>query len=102
MWTEQAIRCALDGSFRRVDRWGDFVTDEVPHNYIPSHRAPKCGAVKGHRKLSYKHWTPEEDQLLINRAQHGMNIIEVGHALGRTEDSMRHRVKILRENGVRV
>jgi hypothetical protein len=102
MWTEQAISASLDGSFTRVDRFGVFVTDTVPKDFIPSQRAPKSGAVKGHRKLSYRHWTPEEDQFLINRAQHGLNIIEVGQALGRTEDSMRHRVKILRENGVRV
>jgi hypothetical protein len=101
-YTEQDICAGLDGSFRRVDRFGEFVTDTVPKSFIPSHRAPKVGAVKGVKRPSYRHWTPAEDELLIHRRAHGLNIIEVGRVLGRSEDSMRHRVKTLREQGVRV
>lgn len=37
VFTELDIKRALDGTFTRLSTFGEFKTDTVPHNYIPTH-----------------------------------------------------------------
>lgn len=77
-WTEQAISCALDGTFTRFTHWGETVTKEVPKGFIPAYDAqpkprrvlhPGVGSGRYPRSLR-KPWTAEEDAMLLElRAQ---------------------------------
>ena len=95
---EGAMRRLLDGTFTRLDSEARVVTDKVPVDYIPSFEPPAVASNKGIRKPGYRHWTEAEDQMLLTRHKTGLSAIAVARKLGRSENSVRHRVKYLRDN----
>jgi transposase len=107
MWTEAAIRWALDGNFTRSNQDGSFTELVVPYDY--NHhvaRVPKWQSKirrvgeplpRGYRV--FKPWKPEELQQVLDMRMAGMSLEAIGEKLGRGWDSVKAAVVQLTEEG---
>jgi hypothetical protein len=94
---EELMRRTLDGTITKITIDGRVITELVDRDHIPKHSGPKSGSCKGQRKPNYRHWTPGEDQALLERRQNGMSLMAICRLLNRSEDSVRKRAKLLRD-----
>lgn len=93
MWTEAAIKAALDGTFTRFDlQDGGIVTVRVSDDYIPSHVV--LGRQVG-ETYSHDRYTPDEDIIITELRRRRMPVWDIAERIGRTEESVKHRVRML-------
>jgi len=62
-------------------------------------REPAKREVKRKTQKTWRKWTPEEDSQLVELLHHGMEVKEIAAYMGRTEGSIKHRIRWLREVG---
>lgn len=93
MWTEAAIKAALDGTFTRFDlQDGAVVTVRVPDDYIPPHT---CTGRQIGEIYTHDRYTPDEDIIITELRRRRMPAWEIAERIGRTEESIKHRVRTL-------
>jgi hypothetical protein len=98
-WTEQAISASLDGSFTRVDHWGNFVTKKVPKSFVPDYSAPIKRREEGNlgRGIPRKPWTPAQDAMLLTLRREGVILADCTKLLRRGIKQIRARLLQLTE-----
>jgi hypothetical protein len=103
MWTEHAIRHALDGTFTRykyTDRGTIAVTAVVARDFIPDYDAPpdqKQGRANAGRRLP---WSAEDDATIIELRSRRVPVKAVAKAIGRCAKAVGRRWHALMRAGV--
>jgi hypothetical protein len=100
MQTEQIIKAALDGTFRRVDFNGVYTSEDVALDYIPEHKRKVWGNDHGKRGpgVQRRHvWTPEEEVELTILRWRGWSKARCALHFNCSEDSVRARLRMIRE-----
>lgn len=98
VWTQERIAEYLNGTLRRLDDEGHYVTVDVPHDFIPAYRNASGGRPLG-AKVQSKSWDDNEDTILRGLHKRGSSIHEIAQTLGRSDDSVAHRMRVLRASG---
>lgn len=92
-FTERDIAAALDGTFTRFDLSdGAVVTVAVPNDYIPHHTI--TGRQVG-ETYTHDRYTPDEDIIIMELKRRRLPAWEIAERLGRTEESVKHRIRVL-------
>jgi len=93
MWTEAAIKQRLDGTFTRFNLAdGSIVTVQVPADYMPPHTM--TGRQVG-ETYTHERYTEDEDIIITELRRRRMPVWEIAERIGRTEESIKHRVRML-------
>lgn len=92
-FSEREIAAALDGTFTRFDLSdGSTVTVVVPHDYIPPHTI--TGRQVG-ETYTHDRYTEDEDTIIRELRRRRMPAWEIAERIGRTEESVKHRIRVL-------
>lgn len=93
MTLEQIIKRALDGTFTRLDSNGKSVTVDVDVDFIPKHHQQAGRAIgPAGKQIPF---TPEDDLIILELKRRRVAAWDIAEKLGRTEDSVRHRIRHL-------
>ena len=97
-WTEDMIREHLDGTFTRFDVvTGGVRTARVDPDHRPTHDISSTGLGN---KAGYKHFSPEDDKIIIWMKAAGMSARRIAAMLpGRTDACINKRYRRLVKQG---
>ena len=98
LWTENAIKECLDGTWTRVTYEGKVVTENVEPDFEPY--ANRGGRPKGYKAPKPQClWTPEEDDLVCQMRLRNRPFAEIAWMVSRSEEATKKRYKLLRVKG---
>lgn len=98
MFTELAIKAALDGTFTSIRNHDQaVVTVKVPVDFTPTHQTPAAfpSPPKEAPKKPKRPWTADEDAELLRLVRGGWSIQRTAKALGRGFEVTRRHYHML-------